>query len=312
MAELRFDDRVAVITGAGRGLGRAYALMLAARGASIVVNDTGGALTGGGGVDAGPAQQVVDEINAAGGAAVACTESVTTAAGGQAIVGAALDQYGRLDILIHNAGTVRRGSLKEMSYEDFDAVLDVHLRGAFHVVRPAFPVMCGAGYGRIVLTSSIGGLYGNHGVANYAAAKAGVIGLSNVVALEGAAEGVLCNVVVPSAVTRMADGLDISQYPPMGTELVAPVVGLLAHESCPVNGEMLIAIAGRIARAVIAESPGVQRLSWTVEDVAEQLYAIRNLAAPLEFPVVPDGHAQHIRYSFDSAAWAMRERAHHV
>ena len=119
-----------------------------------------------------------------------------------------------------------------MSYEDFDAVLDVHLRGAFHVVRPAFPVMCEAGYGRIVLTSSIGGLYGNHDVANYAAAKAGIIGLSNVVALEGAAEGVLCNVIVPSAVTRMADGLDISAYPPMGAELVAPVVGLLAHESC--------------------------------------------------------------------------------
>lgn len=312
MTELRFDDRVAVVTGAGRGLGRAYALMLAARGARVVVNDTGGALTGDGGVSNVPAQQVVDEIGAAGGAAVACTESVTTAAGGQAIIATALDHFGRVDILIHNAGTVRRGSLKELSYEDFDAVLDVHLRGAFHVVRPAFPVMCGAGYGRIVLTSSIGGLYGNHGVANYAAAKAGVIGLSNVVALEGAAEGVLCNVIVPSAVTRMADGLDISQYPPMGTELVAPVVGLLAHESCPVNGEMLIAIAGRVARAVVAESPGVQRLSWSVEDVAEQLYAIRNLAAPLEFPVVPDGHTEHIRYSFESAAWAMRESAHHV
>ncbi|AYE93714.1 short-chain dehydrogenase [Mycobacterium paragordonae] len=311
MTELRYDNRVAVITGAGRGLGRAYALMLAARGARIVVNDTGGTLTGDG-TNTAPAQEVAAEITAAGGDAVASCESVTTAAGGQAIIQTALDHFGRVDILIHNAGTVRRGSLKELSYEDFDAVLDVHLRGAFHVLRPAFPLMCAAGYGRIVLTSSIGGMYGNQGVANYAAAKAGLIGLSNVVALEGAAEGVLCNVIVPSAVTRMAEGLDISAYPPMGPELVAPVVGFLAHESCSVSGEMLVAIAGRVARAVIAESPGVQRLAWTIEDVAEQLYAVRDLNAPLVFPVLPHGHADHIRYSFESAAWAIEENAHHV
>lgn len=311
MTELRYDNRVAVITGAGRGLGRAYALMLAARGARIVVNDTGGTLTGDG-TNTAPAQEVTAEISAAGGDAVASCESVTTAAGGQAIIQTALDHFGRVDILIHNAGTVRRGSLKELSYQDFDAVLDVHLRGAFHVVRPAFPLMCAAGYGRIVLTSSIGGMYGNQGVANYAAAKAGLIGLSNVVALEGAAEGVLCNVIVPSAVTRMAEGLDISAYPPMGPELVAPVVGFLAHESCSVSGEMLVAIAGRVARAVIAESPGVQRLAWTIEDVAEQLYAVRDLNAPLVFPVLPHGHADHIRYSFESAAWAIEENAHHV
>jgi NAD(P)-dependent dehydrogenase (short-subunit alcohol dehydrogenase family) len=209
--------------------------------------------------------------------------------------------YGRVDILIHNAGIVRRASLKEMSYEDFDAVLDVHLRGAFHVVRPVFPVMCDAGYGRIVLTSSIGGLYGNHNVTNYAAAKAGVIGLSNVAALEGAADGVTCNVIVPAAVTRMAAGIDTSAYPPMGPDLVAPVVGWLAHESCSVTGEMFIALAGRVARAVIAESPGVYRPSWTVEDVGEHLDAIRKVEAPLIFPVVPDGHDQHIRYSFELA-----------
>jgi NAD(P)-dependent dehydrogenase (short-subunit alcohol dehydrogenase family) len=301
MAELRFDDRVAVVTGAGRGLGRDYALLLASRGARVVVNDTGGALTGAG-TDTGPAHQVVSEIRAAGGDAVACTESVATAEGGRAIIHSALDHYGRIDILIHNAGNVRRGSLKEMSYQDFDAVIDVHLRGAFHVVRPAFPLMCDAGYGRIVLTSSIGGLYGNHGVANYAAAKAGLIGLSNVAALEGAADGVLCNVIVPSAVTRMAEGLDTSAYPPMGTELVAPVVGLLAHETCPITGEILIAIAGRVARAVIAETPGVHRGSWSIEDVAEQIDAIRYLVEPLVFPVVPDGHSDHIRYSFETAA----------
>jgi NAD(P)-dependent dehydrogenase (short-subunit alcohol dehydrogenase family) len=310
MAELRFDDRVAVVTGAGRGLGREYALLLASRGAKVVVNDTGGTLTGAG-TDAGPAQQVVAEIKAAGGDAVASVDSVATAEGGQAIIQAALDRYERIDILIHNAGNVRRGSLKEMSYQDFDAVIDVHLRGAFHVVRPAFPIMCAARYGRVVLTSSIGGLYGKHAVANYAAAKAGLIGLSNVVALEGAADDVLCNVIVPSAVTRMAEGLDISAYPPMGTELVAPVVGLLAHETCPVNGEMLIAIGGRVAKAVVAETPGVHRSSWSIEDVAEQIDAIRYLAAPLIFPVVPDGHTDHIRYSFGTGARATREGAHH-
>ena len=307
MADLRFDDRVAIVTGGGRGLGRSYAVLLASQGAKVVVNDPGSGLSGDG-TDAGPAQDVVREIVAAGGQAVANTDSVSTPAGGKAIIDAALDIYGRIDILIHNAGIVRRTSLKEMSYEDFDAVLDVHLRGAFHVVRPVFPMMCDAGYGRIVLTSSIGGLYGNHDVANYAAAKAGMIGLSNVVALEGAAAGVTCNVIVPAAVTRMAEGIDISAYPPMGPELVAPVVGWLAHEKCSVTGEMFVALAGRVARAVIAESPGVQRPAWTVEDVGRHLDAIRNIEAPLVFPIVPDGHGQHIRYSFSMAA----REAHHA
>ena len=176
-----------------------------------------------------------------------------------------------------------------MSYEDFDAVLDVHLRGAFHVVRPAFPLMCDAGYGRIVLTSSIGGLYGNHDVANYAAAKAGIIGLTNVAALEGAAEGVKCNVIVPGAVTRMAEGIDTSAYPPMGPELVAPAVGWLAHESCSVTGELFVAIAGRIARAFIAETPGVYRPSWSIEDVGEQIDAIRTTPRRWSFPPFPTG-----------------------
>jgi NAD(P)-dependent dehydrogenase (short-subunit alcohol dehydrogenase family) len=308
--QLRFDDRVAVVTGAGRGLGRAYAQLLASRGAKVVVNDVGGSLAGEG-VDAGPAEQVVSEITAAGGQAVACSASVATREGGAAVIQTALEHYGRIDVLVHNAGNVRRGSLKEMSYEDFDAVLDVHLRGAFNVVRPAFPVMCGAGYGRIVLTSSIGGLYGNHGVANYAAAKAGVIGLSNVAALEGEADGVRCNVIVPAAVTRMAEGIDTSAYPPMGSELVAPVVGWLAHESCSVTGELFVALAGRVARAVIAESPGVCRSSWTIEDVGSHLDAIRYVEAPLIFPVVPDGHNQHIRYSFELAQRSTDQGALH-
>ena len=222
MCDLRFDDRVAVVTGGGRGLGRSYALLLAAQGAKVVVNDPGGSLDRRSCRHRAPADDVVREITAAGGEAVASTDSVATPAGGKAIIDTALDHYGRIDILIHNAGIVRRASLKEMTYDDFEAVLDVHLRGAFHVVRPAFPLMCEAGYGRIVLTSSIGGLYGNHGVANYAVAKAGVIGLSNVAAIEGAADGVKSNVIVPAAVTRMAEGIDTSAYPPMGPDLVAP------------------------------------------------------------------------------------------
>lgn len=310
MAESRFDDRVAVVTGAGRGLGRAYAMLLAARGARVVVNDAGSSLTGHG-ATSGPADEVVEAIRSAGGDAVACTESVATPDGGRAIIDAAMDHFGRLDIVVHNAGTVRRAPLTEMSYDDFDAVLDVHLRGAFHVVRPAFPVMRRARYGRIVLTSSIGGLYGNHGVANYAAAKAGIVGLSNVVALEGAADNVLCNVIVPSAVTRMAEGLDVSAYPAMDPELVAPVVGLLAHESCPITGEMLTSIAGRVARVVIAETPGIYQPSWSIEQVSEQLDTIRDLHAPLVFAPVPDGHAQHIRYSFEMATGTSLEGAYH-
>jgi NAD(P)-dependent dehydrogenase (short-subunit alcohol dehydrogenase family) len=291
MGDLRFDDRVAVVTGGGRGLGRSYGLLLAAQGAKVVVND----------LDATPTEEVVHEIAAAEGDAVAVVDSVATREGGQAIIDTALQHYGRIDILVHNAGNVRRASLREMSYDDFEAVVDVHLRGAFHVVRPAFPHMCDAGYGRIVLTSSIGGLYGNREVANYAVAKAGVIGLSNVAAIEGADHGVKSNVIVPAAVTRMAEGIDTSDYPPMSPELVAPVVGWLAHESCSVSGEMLIALAGRVAKAVVAETPGVYRPTWSIAEVGEHLGAIRDASEPVVFPVVPDGHGDHIRYSFSMA-----------
>lgn len=300
MDELRFDDRVAVITGAGRGLGRAYALLLASKGAKVVVNDNGSSL-GGDGADIGVAEEVVQEIKAVGGEAVACTESVATAEGGQAIISSALESYGRIDVLIHNAGNNRYGSLTEMTYEDFNAVLDVHLRGAFHVVRPAFPHMSKAGYGRVVLTSSIGGLYGNHQVANYAASKAGMIGLSNVVALEGADSGVQSNVIVPAAITRMAEGIDTSAYPPMEPELTAPAVGWLAHESCTISGEMLVSIAGRVARAYIAETPGVYRPSWTIEQVGEQIDAIRDTNDSWMLPAVPSGFVDHITKSFGIA-----------
>ena len=300
MSELRFDDRVAVITGAGRGLGRAYALLLASRGAKVVVNDPGASLKGDG-VDVGPAQEVVNEITAAGGEAVVCNESVATAAGGKAIIDTALDRFGRVDILIHNAGAVRRAALAEMTYEDFEFILDVHLRGAFHVLRPAFPRMCKAKYGRIVLTSSINGLYGNYKNANYSVAKAGTIGLSNVAALEGAEHNVKSNVILPAAVTRMSEGIDTSAFPPMPPEMVAPAVGWLAHESCAITGEMLISAAGRVARAYVAETPGVYRPGWTIEDMAQQISAVRNTDNSVIFPPVPLGQLDHLRYSFGMA-----------
>lgn len=300
MPELRFDHRVAVVTGAARGLGRAYALLLASRGAKVIVNDPGSSVKGQG-LDAGPAEEVVREIKAAGGEAAACTESVATARGGRAIIQAALDHYGRIDILVHNAGIVRRASLEEISEQDFEDVLDVHLRGGFHVLRPAFPLMCKAGYGRIVMTASINGLYGNANAVNYSVAKAGLIGLSHVAALEGAAKGVKSNVILPGAVTRMSEGLDTSAFPPMPPDLVAPLVGWLAHESCSITGEMLASMAGRVARAFVAETPGVYRPAWTIEQVAEAMDTIRNTEHPVIFPVVPSGQLDHIRYSFAMA-----------
>ena len=300
MAELRFDNRVALITGSGRGLGRSYALLLAARGAKVVVNDPGASLKGDG-ADVGPAEEVVREIKVAGGEAVANTDSVATPEGGKAIIQAALDHYGRIDILIHNAGIVRRGSLEELSYADFESVLDVHLRGGFHVVRPAFPLMAKAGYGRIVLTASINGIYGNANVANYSVAKGGLIALSNVAALEGAAKGIKSNAILPAAVTRMSEGVDTSAFPPMEPDMVAPAVAYLAHETCAMSGELMISAAGRVARAFPAESRGMYRPQWTIEDVASNIDTIRSTQSPVVFPVVPSGHIDHLRYSFEMA-----------
>jgi len=299
---LRFDGRVAVITGGGRGLGRAYAELLGGLGAKVVVNDNGSVIKGAndpGRTDAGPAQEVVDAIRAAGGKAIACTDSVATSAGGRAIIQAAMDSWGRIDVLIHNAGNVRYGSIRELSDEDLDAVLGVHLKGGFNVVRAAFPHMCDAGYGRVVLTSSIGGVYGNTNCVNYAMAKSGMIGLSNVIALEGEAHNVKSNVIVPSAVTRMADGLDISQYPPLGPELVAPMVGWLAHENCSVSGELYAAVGGRMAEVFIGETKGVYQPDWTIDQVDARIDAIRDKAEPKVFGL--HGHVDHLVYSFGVA-----------
>lgn len=298
MEEMRFDGRVAVITGAGRGLGREYAILLASRGAKVVVNDNGSAIVGEG-EDEGPAEQVVREIREAGGEAVTAIESVATPEGAAAIIDTAIDAFGRIDILIHNAGNVRYGALDELSLDDFSAVVDVHLMGAFYLVRRAFPLMKAQNYGRIVLTSSIGGFYGNKRCVNYAVSKSGMIGLSNVAALEGEEFGVKSNLILPGATTRMADGLDTSQYPPLGPELVAPMVGWLCHESCTLTGEALAAIGGRMSKLDILETAGVFQPDWTIEQVAERWDEIGDPATLRDFGL--NGYLAHLGYSFEMA-----------
>ncbi|PEQ14257.1 short-chain dehydrogenase [Novosphingobium sp. PC22D] len=303
MDELRFDGRVAVITGGGRGLGRAHALLLARRGAKIVVNDPGVSMAGDP-TDEGPADALVAEIKALGGEALASTDSVATPEGARAIVGAAHEAFGRVDILIHSAGNVRRGRLTELSYEDFDAVLDVHLRGAFNMVRECFPLMMAQRYGRIVLTSSINGLYGKSDNVNYSICKAGMMGLSNTAAIEGQNDDVRSNLIVPAAVTRMSEGIDTSKFPPMTPEQVAPMVAYLCHESSTATGEMYAAMGGRLARAWIAENAGVYRPDWSLEDVAGQIDMIRSGGEQLAFPPVPDGQLDHLMYGFGMIARA--------
>jgi NAD(P)-dependent dehydrogenase (short-subunit alcohol dehydrogenase family) len=296
-AELRFDGRVAVVTGAGRGLGRAYAELLASRGAQVVVNDLGSALDGSG-ENIGPAQEVVDGIRAAGGSAVASTDSVASEQGGRRIIDTALDHFGRIDILIHNAGNTSAIPLREMSLADFDNILNVHLRGGFNVTQPAYARMCDNGYGRIVLTASVNALYGNYNQAHYTAAKSGLWGLANVAALEGATFGVKANTIVPTAVTRMAAGVDTSIFPPMTPDMVSPMVGWMAHESCSISGEMLISVAGRVARGFACETRGIYRDHWTIEDVADHIDVIRDRSELYFGEVIPAGQIEHLKYSF--------------
>ena len=301
MTERRFEGRVAVITGSGRGLGRAYADLLAAHGAKVVINDNGSALDGSG-ADVGVAQLAVDEILAVGREAVACTASVATPEGGRAIVEAALDTWGRIDVLIHNAGNTRFDSFAELTYDAFCSVLDVHLLGGFNLTRAAFPHMVNAGYGRVVLTGSIGGLYTMPQTAPYAVAKSGMIGLNNIVAIEGAKHGIKSNIILPGAVTRMAEGLDTSQYPPMTPDMVAPMVAYLAHEDCAVTAELFVAIAGRMARAYVTETRGLYRPEWTIDDVAENIARIRDESANFTFHPAKGGFVGHLTKSFEMTA----------
>lgn len=297
MTQRRFDGRVAVITGSGRGLGFEYARLLASLGAKIVINDNGSALDGSG-ADTSVAQQAVDQIKAEGGEAIACTESVATEQGGKAIIQAALDTWGRIDALIHNAGNTRFDSLDEITHEAFRALVDVHMMGAFNVVRPAFPVMKAAGYGRVVLTGSIGGIYTMPQTVHYAMSKASMIGLNNAISVEGNEFGVKSNVILPGAVTRMAEGIDTSQFPPMDPALVAPMVGYLAHEDCAVSAEIYAAVAGRMARVYVTETHGVWHKDWSIDSVADNLDAIRDTSNNLTFHPAEGGFGAHLGTSF--------------
>ena len=296
----RFDGRVAVITGSGRGLGLEYARLLAGLGARVVINDNGSAMDGAG-QDESVAETAARAIREAGGEAIANTDSVATPEGGQAIIDAALAQWGRIDVLVHNAGNTRFDPFAEIAYDAFKSLIDVHLMGAFHVTRAAFPHMMAASYGRVVLTGSIGGLYTMPQTGGYPVAKAGMIGLSNLIALEGADHGIKSNLILPGAVTRMAEGLDTSQYPPMTPDMVAPVVGYLSHEDCAVTAEIYIAMAGRVARAYVSETRGVYRPDWSVDAVAEELDAIRDPANGFVFHPAENGFVEHLTQSFAMA-----------
>lgn len=300
MEALKFDGRVAVITGAGRGLGREYALLLASRGAKVVVNDPGVTRHGDESEEI-PAEDVVAEIKAAGGDAVESMDSVATPEGGKAIIDLAVEHFGGVDILIHNAGINRNIPVSEMSWEDFETTLSVHLHGAFHVVRPALPAMYAANYGRIVLTSSIAGLYGDKGNSAYGVAKAGLIGFSNVLAIEGAEHGVQSNALVPAAVTRLSEGIDTSAFPRMTPGQVAPGVAWLCHETCKESGQILVSLAGRLAKAYMAETSGAWQADWTMEDVAGKMEAIGDKSQQQVFDPFPTGFYDHLGYSFEMA-----------
>ncbi len=273
-----FKDQVAVVTGAGRGLGRLYALDLARHGAAVVVNDLGGTIRGEGS-DPKVADEVVAEINSAGGAAVASYDSVDNPEGGEAIVRAAVDNFGRLDVVISNAGIFNSIPFDELTPTKWRQMLSVHLDGGFYVSQPAFKVMKKQGYGRFVFISSSGGLFGQHLEAHYGAAKSGLVGLSNIIALEGSDHGIFSNTVLPFGFSRMVtETVDPDTLKSMGLldligpDKVVPIVTYLASRSCQSSHENYSACAGRYARVFVGLGEG-----WladtdadaTADDIAE-------------------------------------------
>jgi NAD(P)-dependent dehydrogenase (short-subunit alcohol dehydrogenase family) len=252
-----FDNRVAVVTGAGSGLGRSHALLLASRGARVVVNDLGGAVDGSGRSNTA-ADRVVAEIEASGGSAAANYDSVSDPDGAARLIAGALERFGRLDILVNNAGILRDKTFAKMELADFRAVMDVHLLGAVYCTRAAWPHMKERNYGRVVMTSSGAGLYGNFGQSNYGAAKMALIGLMNVIKLEGAKNGILINAVAPIAATRMTEELMPKHaLPHLKSEYVSAAVAYLCSDLCQVSGQVISAGAGYFARTQMMEGRGV-------------------------------------------------------
>ncbi len=285
---INFDDRVAIVTGAGAGLGRAYALELGRLGAKVVVNDLGGARDGTG-CGTSAADQVVEEIKSSGGEAMANYDSVATAEGGQAIVDAAIQAFGKVDIVINNAGILRDKTLAKMEPENWDAVMDVHLKGAYSVTRPAFVKMRENRYGRIILTTSGAGLYGNFGQTNYSAAKMGLLGFMNTLRIEGDKHNINVNTIAPVAATRLTeDVLPPELFEKLKPEFVAPLVLYLCSEQCTGTGAVYNAGMGYYNRAAVVTGPGIVvgdgKEIPTPEAVAASMGKIKSLESAEEFP----------------------------
>lgn len=286
---IRFDGRVALVTGAGGGLGRQHALALGKRGAKVVVNDFGGARDGTGG-SPGPAEQVADEIRAAGGEAIAAVCSVTDEAGVADMVQAAMEKWGRVDILVNNAGVLRDKTFAKMTVEDFRFVLDVHLMGAVICSKAVWEIMRAQNYGRIAMTTSSSGLYGNFGQSNYGAAKMGLVGLMQTLAIEGAKYDIRVNSLAPTAATRMTEdlggGLDLDALSP---ELVTPGLLHLVSETAPTRA-ILCAGAGGFEAAHVTLTQGIYADG---ADAAEQVAADWTRIQDRDGEIVPDaGSAQ--------------------
>ncbi|WP_052668700.1 SDR family oxidoreductase [Nitriliruptor alkaliphilus] len=278
MSDIELAGRVAIVTGAGGGLGRSHALALAERGAKIVVNDLGAG-------DGGPsAAAVVDEITAAGGEAVANLASVADRQGADAMVDQALDAYGRIDVVINNAGILRDRSFAKLSEQEVRDVLEVHLLGAFHLTAAAWPHLKEQGYGRIVNTTSPAGLFGNFGQANYAAAKMGLVGFTRTLAIEGRKAGIHVNVVAPLAASRMTETI----LPPealakLDPAHVAPLIVYLASEACAHTGGIFTAGGGYVGRVAVVQAPGVVLDDVTPEALADRWDEVTDVAGGQEF-----------------------------
>ncbi len=275
MSDIGYDGKVAIVTGAGGGLGRQHALLLASRGARVVVNDLGGSVNGEG-ADQGPAEKVAQEIRDAGGEAVSDGSSVSSPEGGRAVVQTAIDQFGQIDIVINNAGILRDKTFHNLTPELLEPVLDVHLKGAFFVTQPAWVRMREQGYGRVINTASQSGVLGNFGQSNYGAAKMGLVGLTRVLALEGAKYNIKVNAIAPIALTRMTEDILGAMADSLKPELVSPVVAWLASEDCSVSGEVFTVAAGRVGRFFVGMTKGYFNPDLTVEEVRDHLAEIRD------------------------------------
>ena len=278
MGDVNFENKTVVVTGAGNGLGKAYALEFANRGANVVVNDIGGSVNGEGSENA-PADVVVKEINDNGGSAVANYDSVATKSGGESIIQSALTEFGGIHAVVNNAGILRDKSFAKMEEEDLNAIIDVHLKGTFFVCQPAFVQMKEQGFGRFVNVSSPSGLFGNFGQLNYGAAKMGIVGLTNVLAIEGAKYNIKANVIAPNAATRMTESLFGEDMANMLTvDNITPLVVFLASEQCDITHEIFSAGGGRFSRVGISTDVGYFNSNASAEDIQENIEKIRDLS----------------------------------